>query len=336
MSGRLTSDRARFVVSRSAQALLVIALSYTLVFFTLFVLPGNPIENKLTNPQNPLPPEAEGPLLDYYNLDKGPTEQFLISVGRLLRGDLGYSLINGKPVSELIAQGVANTAPLAALALLFTAIISLGVALVAVFGPKPLRGFARLLPLVFLSTPSFLVGFLLLLVFSFQLGWISSIRDEGFVSLILPALTLAIGVNAPITQVLITGLDRASGEQFVTVLRSRGASEQTIVGGHLLKNGSIPAITLLALTVGDLVASTVVVETVFSRTGIGFITQQAVRDQDTPVILAVVVLVSATFVLINLAADLVYPLLDPRISYTTRRSRARAARRVRTEAEAFA
>jgi peptide/nickel transport system permease protein len=322
-------SRTRFVVARSAQALLVIALSYTLVFFTLFVLPGNPIENKLTNPQNPLPDEAAGPLIAYYHLDKSPIEQFLISVERLFRGDWGYSLTNGKPVTELIGQGLSNSAPLAALALLLTAVLSLGIALLAVFGPRRLRGFARLLPLVFLSTPSFLVGFLLLLVFSFQLGWISSIRDEGFVSLILPALTLAIGVNAPITQVLITGLDRAAGEPFVTVLRARGVSEPGIVGGHLLKNGSIPAVTLLALTVGDLLASTVVVETVFSRTGIGFITQQAVRDQDTPVILAVVVLVSTTFVLINLAADLVYPLLDPRIDYATRRSRIRAARRTR-------
>ncbi len=324
-------DRARFAAVRGAQALLVIVLSYTLVFFTLFVLPGNPIENKLTNPQNPLPDEAAGPLISYYHLDEPPVTQFLISVGRLLQGDWGYSLTNGKPVVDLVAQGLANSAPLAALALLLTAVLALGIALVAVFGPRRLRGIARLLPLVSLSTPSFLVGFLLLLVFSFQLGWISSIRDEGFVSLILPALTLAIGVNAPITQVLITGLDRAAGQPFVTVLRSRGISEPAIVGGHLLKNGSIPAVTLLALTVGDLLASTVVVETVFSRTGIGFITQQAVRDQDTPVILAVVVLVSTTFVLINLVADLVYPLLDPRISYATRRTRVRAARRGRRE-----
>jgi peptide/nickel transport system permease protein len=307
-----------FILRRIAQALLVIALSYTLVFFTLFVLPGNPIENKINNPLNPLPEAAAAPLLAYYHLDLSAPEQFLLSVQRLFQGDLGLSITNGRPVSELLAQGIASTFWLAITALAFTAIIALVVSFTAVFAPwKPVRGFARALPLFFLSTPSFLVGFLLLLVFSFQLGWVSSIRDQGFVSIVLPALTLAIGVNAPITQVLITGLSKAAGEPFVTVLRARGVPQRSIVLQHLLKNGSIPAITLLALTAGDLIASAVVVETVFNRTGLGYITQQAVRDQDTPVILAVVMIVSAAFVLLNLLTDLIYPLIDPRISLGT-------------------
>jgi len=310
-----------FILQRIAQAVLVIALSYTLVFFTLFVLPGNPIENKLNNPQNPLPESAAAPLLAYYGMDRSPVEQFFLSVQRLFQGDLGFSIISGRPVSELIAQGAASTLSLSLTALIFTLVIAMAVSLTAVFSPiKALRGFARALPLFFLSTPSFLVGFLLLLVFSFQLGWVSSIRDQGFLSVVLPALTLAIGVNAPITQVLITGMSKASVEPFVTVLRAKGVSPRAIVLQHIVKNGSIPAITLLALTAGDLIASAVVVETVFNRTGLGYITQQAVRDQDTPVILAVVMIVSAAFVLLNLLTDLIYPLIDPRISLTRSRT----------------
>ncbi len=305
----------QFILQRIAQAVLVIALAYTLVFFTLFVLPGNPIENKINNPQNPLPESAAAPLLAYYHLDRPIIEQFFISVQRLFHGDLGLSITNGRPVTELLAQGAASTIVLSLTALLFTIIIALVVSLTAVFSPfKPVRAFARSLPLFFLSTPSFLVGFLLLLVFSFQLGWVSSIRDQGFLSVVLPALTLAIGVNAPITQVLITGMSRASVEPFVTVLRAKGVSPRAIVLEHIVKNGSIPAITLLALTAGDLIASAVVVETVFNRTGLGYITQQAVRDQDTPVILAIVMIVSSAFVFLNLLTDLVYPLIDPRIS----------------------
>ena len=311
----------QFILQRIAQAVLVIALSYTLVFFTLFVLPGNPIENKLNNPQNPLPESAAAPLLAYYGMDRSPVEQFFLSVQRLFQGDLGFSIISGRPVSELIAQGAASTLSLSLTALIFTLVIAMAVSLTAVFSPiKALRGFARALPLFFLSTPSFLVGFLLLLVFSFQLGWVSSIRDQGFLSVVLPALTLAIGVNAPITQVLITGMSKASVEPFVTVLRAKGVSPRAIVLQHIVKNGSIPAITLLALTAGDLIASAVVVETVFNRTGLGYITQQAVRDQDTPVILAVVMIVSAAFVLLNLLTDLIYPLIDPRISLTRSRT----------------
>ena len=311
----------QFILQRIAQAVLVIALSYTLVFFTLFVLPGNPIENKLNNPQNPLPESAAAPLLAYYGMDRSPVEQFFLSVQRLFQGDLGFSIISGRPVSELIAQGAASTLSLSLTALIFTLVIAMAVSLTAVFSPiKALRGFARALPLFFLSTPSFLVGFLLLLVFSFQLGWVSSIRDQGFLSVVLPALTLAIGVNAPITQVLITGMSKASVEPFVTVLRAKGVSPRAIVLQHIVKNGSIPAITLLALTAGDLIASAVVVETVFNRTGLGYVTQQAVRDQDTPVILAVVMIVSAAFVLLNLLTDLIYPLIDPRISLTRSRT----------------
>lgn len=307
--------RSRSIATRVAQSVLVIALSYTLVFFTLFVLPGNPIENKLNNPQNPLPESAAAPLLAYYGLDRSAPEQFLLSVQRLLQGDLGFSIISGRPVGDLLAQGIASTTSLALTALLFTIVIALGVALTAVFSPfRAVRSVARSLPLFFLSTPSFLVGFLLLLVFSFQLGWVSSIRDQGFVSVVLPALALAIGVNAPITQVLIHGLSRASTEPFVTVLRAKGVSQRTIVFEHILKNGSIPAITLLALTIGDLVAGAVVIETVFNRTGVGYLTQQAVRDQDTPLILAIVMIVSTVFVVVNLVTDLVYPLIDPRIA----------------------
>lgn len=304
----------RYVLGRIAQALLVIALVYTTVFFTLFVLPGNPIETKLTSPLNPLPPAAADALLAYYNLQLPAWEQFAITVGRLVTGDLGYSLVSGRSVADLLVQGVSDTIVLAILALVFTLVISLSSAMTAVFAPwAPLRSFARSLPIVSISAPSFLVGFLLLAVFSFELGWVSSVRDQGFVSYVLPALTLAIAANGTLTQVLIQGLTNAKDEPFVPVLRAKGTTEASIAFRHVLKNGAIPSITMLALTVGELFAGAVVVEAVFSRTGLGFLTSESVRDQDTPVILAVVLLVSGIYVGINLVTDLLYPKLDPRI-----------------------
>lgn len=308
-------QRRRFVLQRTVQALVVVALAYTLVFFTLFILPGDPIDNRINNPLNPLPESAVAPLLAYYNLDRGPIEQFLIAAGRLFQGDLGYSIVSGHTVGGLLEQAIGETIGLTLTAIVFIAILALGIALTAVFAPfRPIRNLARAIPGLFLSTPSFLVGFVLLQVFAFQLGWVSSFRDQGFVSYVLPALTLAIGVSGSITQVLIQGLEKASREPFVTVLRSKGVSEPTLVFGHILKNGSIPTLTLMALTVGELLAGAVVVETVFSRTGIGYLTQEAVRDQDSPVILAVVVLISTVFVVINLVTDLLYPVIDPRIA----------------------
>jgi len=320
------------VLRRVGQSVLVVALTYTLVFATLFVLPGDPIANKITSPINPLPETAVQPLLEYYRFDRSPVEQYLTSIGRLLSGDLGFSLTSGRPVADLLGQAIAETAVLALTAFVLAVLLALGIALLAVFAPlRGVRNAARAVPGLFLSTPSFLVGFLLLQVFAFQLGWVSSVRDQGFASVVLPALTLAIGVSGTITQVLIQGLDKASREPFVTVLRAKGVSEPRLVVGHVVKNGSIPALTLVGLTIGELLAGAVVVETVFSRTGVGFITQQAVRDQDTPLILAVVVLVSTVFVLVNLATDLLYPLIDPRISLEPTRA-SRAIRRRATDA----
>ncbi|MET0416172.1 MAG: ABC transporter permease [Actinoplanes sp.] len=300
---------------RIAQAVLVIVLSYTLVFAVLFVLPGDPIEDKITNPLNPLPEAVVQPLIEYYNLDLSLWQQYLVTLQRLVTGDFGYSLVTGQAVTDLLGQGLAETLVLALMALVFSVLLALAVALTAVFFPvAAVRAAVRTLPTLFLSTPSFLVGFVLLVVFSFRLGWVSSIRDEGLVSYVLPALTLAIAVNAPIAQVLIQGLSRARGEPFVTVLKAKGVPPFTIAGRHILKNGSIPALTLTALTVGDLLAGATIVETVFNRTGIGLITERAVREQDTPVVMAVVVLVSTLFVVINLVTDLLYPVIDPRIS----------------------
>lgn len=303
-----------YVVRRVGQALLVVVLVYTIVFFTLFVLPGDPIENKLTSPQNPLPPTAAEALLRYYQLDLTPLQQFTTGLGRLLRGDLGFSLVSGKPVAELLVQGLSDTVVLAGLAFAFTVALSLSIALTAVFAPwGSLRSLAASVPVLSISAPSFLVGFVLLTVFSFQLGWVSSIRDQGLLSYVLPAATLAIAVNGPLSQVLVQGLTRARREPFVDVLRAKGVGERRIALGHVLRNGAVPAVTILGLIVGELFAGAVVVETVFSRTGLGFVTFESVRDQDTPVILAVVLLVSTIYVAVNLVTDLLYPRLDPRI-----------------------
>lgn len=315
---------ARYVLRRVAHAVAVVILAYVFVWIILFALPGDPVKNRLDNPQNPVPPDVAARIIGYYELDRSPLEQFALAVGRLLRGDLGYSLATGRPVAELIAQGLSSTALLAVLGLLLTLVISLVVALLAVFPrSEAVRRAAQALPLLSLSAPTFLVGLLLLQVFAYQLGWFSSIRDEGVKSLLLPALTLGIVASPPITRVLIQGLSAARAEPFVGVLRAKGMSESAIIFRHVLKNGSIPAVTLFGLTAGALLAGSVITETVFSRAGLGFVTEQAVRAQDGPVVLGVVLLVAVIVTAFNLLTDLVYPLIDPRIRiHDTRPSKA--------------
>lgn len=318
----------RYLAGRIGQSVLVIALTYVFVYFILFALPGDPIGSRINNPLNPIPEDQAEAISAYYNLDRSALAQFGISVGRLLQGDLGFSLATGRPVADLISQGLGETVTLAALSLVLALALSLAVAATAVLAPwAPLRRLAASFPVFSLSTPSFLAGLILLQVFAYQLGWFSSIRDEGLKSLLLPAATLAFGVSAPITQVLIRGLRSAYGEPFVTVLRAKGVSEARIFSSHVLRNASIPALTLFGLTVGELLAGSVIAEAVFNRSGLGFVTEQAVRAQDGPVVQAVVMLVAIVFTTVNLITDLLYPVLDPRMAVRRRtRSAASGAR----------
>lgn len=303
-----------FALRRLGQSIVVIVLAYTAVFFVLNVLPGDPIEQQIANPENPISDEEAQNLRDYYRLSDPAIVQFGISVQRLFTGDLGYSLNSGQEVSRLLAHALPSTLSLAGVAFVIAAALGLVIALAAVFAPwSAVREIARALPPAFLSVPVFVTGLVTLQILSFSLGWVSAVRDEGLSSTVMAALPLALPVAAPIAQVLIQGLTNAAAQPYVEVLRAKGLSQDRIVFGHLLKNGSIPTLTIVAITVGELLAGSVITETIFNRTGIGYLTETAVRNQDTPIIQAVVITVSVTFVVINFLVDVAYPLIDPRI-----------------------
>jgi peptide/nickel transport system permease protein len=312
---RYVAAVSRFALQRIGQSIIVIVLAYTAVFFVLNVLPGDPIEQQISNPENPISDDDAQALRDYYRLSAPVIEQFGISVQRLFTGDLGYSLNSGQEVSRLLSHALPSTLALAGVAFVIAALLGFAIALSAVFAPWPaVREIARSIPPAFLSVPVFVTGLVALQFFSFRLGWVSAVEDQGFRSTLLAALPLAIPVAAPIAQVLIQGLSNAAGQPYVEVLRSKGLGEDRVIFGHLLKNGSIPTVTIVAITVGELLGGSVITETIFNRTGIGYLTETAVRNQDTPIIQAVVITVSVTFVVINLLVDLIYPLIDPRIN----------------------
>ncbi|MDV3124973.1 ABC transporter permease [Mycobacterium sp. 21AC1] len=312
-----------FVLRRVAQSIVVIVLAYTAVFFVLNVLPGDPIEQQISNPENPISDQDAQVLRDYYRLSDPAIVQFGVSVQRLITGDLGYSLNSGQSVSRLMTHALPSTLALAGVAFVLAAVIGLIIALAAVFAPRrSIREVARALPPAFLSIPVFVTGLIALQFLSFGLGWVSAVRDEGFKSTLLAAIPLALPVAAPIAQVLIQGLSNTAGQPYVEVLQAKGLGKQRIIFGHLLKNGSIPTVTIVAITVGELLAGSIITETIFNRTGIGYLTETAVRNQDTPIIQAVVITVSVTFVVVNLVVDLLYPLIDPRITHSVPRAMA--------------
>ena len=161
----------------------------------------------------------------------------------------------------------------------------------------------------------FWVGLVLVQVFSFRLHLLPALGNKGFASLILPAITLALPTGAVLGQVLAKSLRTQLAEPYTEIVYAKGASRTRVHFGHALRNAAMPALTLAGVVMGQLLAGAVVIETVFSRDGVGRVTAAAVNRQDIPVVQAVIVLAALFFVVINLVVDLLYPLLDPRVRH---------------------
>lgn len=307
------SLNVRFVAHRVIQAIIVILLAYVLVFVILTVLPGDPISNRLRSPDSTYSEADIARILDYYGLDRPVLVQLWDSLSSSLTGQLGLSLQSGLPVEQILAEALPLTLQLAAMALVFALVLAFAIALGAQYLPPAAAEIVRSIPPLFLSIPGFLVGLLLIQLFAFQMGWFQVVRDEGLKSLILPAITLAVPVSAQIAQIFISSLDHVRGQLFVTVAVTRGLSNPQVFTRHLLKTSALPTLTIIGIAVGELLAGSVITDSIFGLRGIGSVIERAVVDRDIPVLQAVVVLAAAIYVVINLVIDLVYPLLDPRL-----------------------
>jgi peptide/nickel transport system permease protein len=223
---------------------------------------------------------------------------------------------SNRPVTTLIAEVLPSTLVLASAA--FAIALLLAMAMAIAFGTQFLpkrfgQGLLRGLPSLFLSVPSFVIGLMLIHVFGFQLGLFRVIAPNSFWATFFAAVALGIPVSARIAEVLVANLDNESEQEYAAVARGRGLGQVRLFAKHLLKPSSLPVVTVIALAIGELLGGSLITETVFGRTGIGSLVQRSVSTQDLPVLQAVVSLAAVVFVLVNLIADLVYPLLDPRV-----------------------
>jgi peptide/nickel transport system permease protein len=312
-----------YAINRAGHALLVIWGAFTLSFAVLWALPGDQVSIMLGQADGGLasvPAAQVAALRARLGLDQPLIVQYLAHLRGAVTGDFGTSFTTGQPALRMIAQALPPTLALAGSALLLGALAGTAVAVAA--NVVPWRGAARLLaalPPLAASVPAFLVGLLLVHVVAFEWRWFPAIGNGGLRGLTLPAITLAVPVAATIGQVLGRCLAAAVAEPHVALLRAKGASELRIVVRHGLRNAALPTLTIAGLLLGNLLAGSVVVETVFSRTGLGSLIATAVQDKDTPLVLAVTVLSAASFSLINLGLDLCYPLIDPRVAGRARR-----------------
>lgn len=317
-----------YTARRIAQAIAVLWAAYTVSFVVLYMLPSDPVSILLNQAGGTAGrPSADqiAKIQSQYGFDDPVFVQYLHHLWDALHLDFGQSVSRGQSVTSLLTENLPPTLALTATALLFTVVMGGGLAFVATYvGWRPLRSFLHRLPAVGVSFPTFWVGLLLIQLFSFSLGWFPATGSEGWKTVVLPALTMSLPTAGILAQVLIRGLDDTLEQAHIATARAKGLSRLRIHLKHALKNASLPALTILGLLVGSTVTQAVVAETVFSRLGIGRLAQQAVLAQDIPLVQGIVVLAAAIFVVVNLAVDLVYPLLDPRVlPHTQRRARVR-------------
>ena len=311
-----------YLLRRAGQAVLVLWAAYTLSFVLLSALPGDAISNRIAAPDSGLTPESGAVLLNYYGLDRPLGEQYLHGIGRAVQGDLGLSLATAQPVSHLLADALPSTLRLTGLALVFGVLLAGAVALGVNYGPRArLRNLLAAAPSLFASVPTFVVGILALQYLSFRAHLIPSVDDGTFRALLAPAVTLGLVIAAPLAQVFGASIRSTRAQPFVHVLHAKGAGEGYIFRKDVFRNSSLPVLTLLGLAFGELIAGSVVTESVFARDGVGHLVVAAVNTQDLPVVQGVVLLSTAAYVVVNLAVDLAYPFIDPRILVEGRRAR---------------
>ncbi|KQR99260.1 MULTISPECIES: ABC transporter permease [Microbacterium] len=315
----------RYILGRLAQAVLVLWAAYTVAFLLLFALPSDPVKILAGADATDVTEAQLDQLRHQFGLDKPLWQQYLDKLGALLHGDLGTSITSGRPVAQVVGEAIPPTLQIAALALVIAVIVGTAVAVGATwFRIAWLRSLLLAMPPLGVAVPSFWLGLLLIQWFSFQIPIFPAVGDRTLAAAALPAIVLAVPAGANISQLLAKSLSATLGEPFIGTARAKGASRSRVHLRHALRNASLPAFTITGLIVGQLLAGTVVTETVFGRPGIGRVTAAAVEQQDLPVVLGVVLFAAAAFVIANLFVDLLYPVLDPRISVVVRRAAARA------------
>jgi peptide/nickel transport system permease protein len=293
-------------------------LAYTLTFIGIMMLPSNPINIVLYNESDGagINPTIASQMRSYYGFNQPEIVRYFVQLGEVVRGNLGYSLSAGEPVSRAIVTSLPNSLQLGGTALLIGLVLTTLIVGTANLSPRPrLRSSARVLPPVFGSVPTFWVGIIALEILSFRLKVMSVFPNGSFLSLFVPALVLSLPLTAVYSQVLLKSVDAVYDQAFVEVVRAKGAGKYWVFVRHVLKNSAGPGLTVLGNSVGILVGGTVVTETVFSRSGVGTVLFNAVSGQDIPLVQGVVLIVAATYVVVNLVVDLIYPLLDPRIAH---------------------
>lgn len=305
---------AKYVVSRLGQTLIVLFLVALVTFILINVAPGDPVDVMLEKRADEA---TKARVREQLGLDKPYTEQFVNFIFGAVRGDLGKSYFQRKPVTEIVAQGFFLTIRLGLLALLVSTAIGLVIGtLAAIFRGKWLDRLLMILAMIGISAPVFWLAVLMQLVFGLYLRWLPISGQDFSGWIIMPVICLGVSYGASSARLVRTNMIEVLSKDYVRTARSKGLSEFKVIGKHVLKNAGISIITLVGMQLRSLISGAMVVETVFSLRGLGMISYDAIMARDIPLVQGCVLYTAIVYVLVNLLIDLLYGVLDPRVRLT--------------------
>ncbi|MDP3061608.1 MAG: ABC transporter permease [Chloroflexota bacterium] len=302
----------RFLARRVLTAFITLFLVSVLIF-GLARMQGDPRMVYLSDQASKEQFEAWGRKL---GLDRPLYYQYWVFLKDVVRGDLGESILQRKPVASLIWGRVPASAQLALAALLFSILIGVPIGVLSAVKRGTVWDYlSRAFALIGQAMPVFLIGLVLMLVFAVQLGWFPTSRRGGFSHYILPSITLGWYYASGQVRLLRSAMLDVLDSEYIKFARAKGLGERLVIWKHALRNAIIAPLTFAGVTLGGLVAGSIVVETVFAWPGIGLLFIQSVMESDYPVLQGVVLFATLAFVLAALAVDVIYAYVDPRIRY---------------------
>jgi ABC-type dipeptide/oligopeptide/nickel transport system permease component len=316
---------ADYVIKRVAFAIVTIFVAITINFALFRLAPGSAVTDLSRVPH--ATPELRHALKKQFGLDKSKGAQYVLYLKQLAHGNLGISFENEQPVSKNLRTAVSNTLPMVLLGTLFAIVVGTLTGVIAAWRRgTPLEGATVTTALGFYSMPTHWLGLMLIILFSGTLptggmtnefllnpSWWTHVKDVAS-HILLPSLTLGLVLYGEYTLIVRSAMLETLGEDYILTARAKGLRPWTIVRRHALRNALLPIATLVALSLGYIVAGAILIETVFSWPGIGRAVYDAVLQRDYPMLQGAFLLLTVSVVFFNLVADLIYFKLDPRIT----------------------
>jgi len=304
-----------FIIRRLIMTVFLAFALLAIVFFMLrTVVPGDPI---ITLAGERATPEMIAAIRAQWGLDKPLLQQFFIFVGNMFKGDLGKSIFTRQPVTERLIAAYPITIRLTFYCFLYVLVVGVFVGVVtAYYHDTWLDNVMRVITVFGASFPTFWLGLMLILIFAVWLGWFPVAGDMySFKGLLLPAITLGTGSAAFMARLVRGAMLEVLNSDYIRTARAKGLRENLVVLKHALRNALIPIITVAGFEIGGLLGGAVITENIFSLTGMGDLTINAIGNRDYPVIQGTVLAVAFTYLLVNLLVDITYAYVDPRIRY---------------------